>query len=154
MSNPAWYSGPQWPPVVKTLVVICLYSMWLGQSGVWLVIKQYKFSPPGPTLPRGRVEHSHWSRSIEIACSDWLNVTTYTGTKVYAIATHLKASKIPPTELCLYGRADVSNMLWISDLEWSNLTWTTVSSLTIMVVTRLKHRHYKHSTEVCWQYRD
>ena len=36
-----------------------------------------------------RVKHSHWSRSLEILLSDWWN-TYNTGTKVYAITTHLK----------------------------------------------------------------
>ena len=40
-------------------------------------------------LTPARVEHSHWSRSVEILCSDWWN---YAGAKVYAITTHLKAS--------------------------------------------------------------
>ena len=33
---------------------------------------------PGPVdivLNMSRVVHSHWSRSVEILCSDWLNLT-------------------------------------------------------------------------------
>ena len=51
-----------------------------------------------------RVEHSHWS-----TFTDWWNLTTYAGAKVYVKKTQLKASKMPPTRgilclsVCLYG---------------------------------------------------
>ena len=47
------------------------------------------------TCASGRVQHSHWSRALQILCSHWL--------KVYAITTHLQENKIPPTWgiLCL-----------------------------------------------------
>ena len=32
-------------------------------------------SPPTMRMPGNRVEHSHWSRLIEIMCSDWLRTT-------------------------------------------------------------------------------
>ena len=42
----------------------------------------YKVSPDLADFPEEhsqsvvfRVEHSHWSRSVEILCSDWLNFT-------------------------------------------------------------------------------
>ena len=43
----------------------------------------------------GRVEHSHWSRSLEILASDWWNITMlYAGAKVDAITTQLKECKM------------------------------------------------------------
>ena len=56
---------------------------------------------------------SHWSRSVEILSSHWSRFSLvepyYAGAKVYAITTHLKASRIPPTRgtwclsVCCYG---------------------------------------------------
>ena len=48
---------------------------------------------PGCLAPLSRVEHSHWSRSLEIL---WFVEPYYAGAKFYAITTHLKASKRPP----------------------------------------------------------
>ena len=55
--------------------------------------------PAGSVANRCRMEHSHWSRPVQILCSDWL--------RSYPIKTQLKAPKVPRgiscRSLCLYG---------------------------------------------------
>ena len=41
-----------------------------------------------------RVEHSHWSRSLQILCSDWWNLTMLAPRSTFAITTHLKERKM------------------------------------------------------------
>ena len=46
-----------------------LFDDWVIEEANWLTLQDDIVSPPG------RVEHSHWSRSLQIMCSHWLNLT-------------------------------------------------------------------------------